>query len=91
MFQQDAPQFQKRLKVAIADRDRPGVRSATHALRGMLAYFSAEIALQIADRIDRMKISSSPARAQAAAADLDAEIERVVLTVRAGLRPPSTD
>jgi two-component system, sensor histidine kinase and response regulator len=85
LFCQDAPRFQQRLKEAIADGDPDGIQDATHSLRGMLAYFSAETALELAVSIEEMQAGFDQGRAQAAAHDLDLEIERLVSAIDSGL------
>jgi HPt (histidine-containing phosphotransfer) domain-containing protein len=85
LFCQDAPEFQQRLRSAIAVSDGAAIQKATHGLRGMLAYFSAELALEIAERIEQMALPTNQARAQAAALELDAEIERLVRAVESEL------
>src|SRR5207245_1460573 len=81
LFCQDAPVFQQRLRSAIAVSDGAAIQKATHGLRGMLAYFSAEVALEVAERIEQMALSTNQAGAQAAALELDAEIQRLVRAV----------
>ena len=77
LFCQDAAVFQEHLKSAIAVSDGAALQKATHGLRGMLAYFSAEVALEIAERIEQMALPSNQARAQAAALDLFEQVASV--------------
>jgi HPt (histidine-containing phosphotransfer) domain-containing protein len=78
LFREDAPHFQQELRSAVDRGDGTSALQATHGLRGMLAYFSAEVALQVAERVEQLAVESDFAGARNAALELDVAIERFI-------------
>jgi HPt (histidine-containing phosphotransfer) domain-containing protein len=80
LFREDAPVFQSRLNVALASGDSIGVQQASHSLRGMLCMFGAEVAMQVAFRLEQMGIDGDLTDAQVQTEKLDSEITRFLKT-----------
>lgn len=81
LFREDAPVYQSRLKGALANGDSAGVQHASHSLRGMLAMFGAEAAMQVAQRLEGMGRNGDLTGAQAQTEMLDGEVTRFLKNV----------
>ena len=82
-FREDAPQYLARLKTAVAGNDATGVQHAAHSLRGMLAMFTAEAAVNVALRLEQMGGAGDLACASAQMLELEKEMSRMQLTLTA--------
>lgn len=85
LFRQDSPEFQQRLRNANAASEGAAIQKATHGLRGMLAYFSAVLALEIAGRNEQMPCPCNQVGALAAALEFDAEFDGFVRVIESEL------
>jgi two-component system, sensor histidine kinase and response regulator len=82
----DAPGLLERLRAAVASGDANAVRSAAHTLKGMVANFCAPPAQEAALRLEQQGRSGDLVGAEAAAADLATEVERLRGALRAYLK-----
>ncbi len=80
LFREDAPIYQSRLKGALAKGDSAGVQHASHSLRGMLAMFGAEAAMQVAQRLEGMARNGDLTGAEVQTEMLDGEVIRFLKT-----------
>jgi HPt (histidine-containing phosphotransfer) domain-containing protein len=82
-FREDAPEYLARLKTAVAAGDAPGVQHAAHSLRGMLAMFTAEAAMQVASQLEQTGRAGDLACAPAQTIELENEVFRMLTTLTA--------
>jgi two-component system, sensor histidine kinase and response regulator len=85
ILDEDAPGLLEALRVAVASGDANAVRGSAHTLKGMVANFCAPPAQEAALRLEQQGRSGDLAGAEAAVADLVAQVERLRGALRAYL------
>ena len=90
IFRADSPKQVARVRKAIREADAPALRAAAHAIKGAVANFAAPAATEAAVRLQRMGDTGHLAGAEGALARLEAEIGKVLETLAAGARGPSS-
>src|SRR5690348_5049576 len=76
LFRKDALVYQAQLNGALAKGDPTGVQLASHSLRGMLAMFGAEAAIDVARQLEQMGTDGDLTEAPAQTEKLGTEINR---------------
>ena len=77
VFVEDCPRLMDEIRRAVEGRDATALKAAAHAIRGSVAFFTAEAALEAAARLERMGDEGDLAGLATAMQTLDAEMARL--------------
>jgi len=77
MFFADCPHLWQNVRDALAQGDAPRLSRAAHTLKGAVGVFGAKAAHEAAERLEQLASKGNLAQAAEAAAQLEAELERL--------------
>jgi len=76
LFREDSPRLLSQIRSAVRGADAPALEKAAHTLKGCVANFGAQAAVQAALRLERMGRAHDLAEASGACRTLENEIAR---------------
>jgi two-component system, sensor histidine kinase and response regulator len=89
LFQEDYPVLLGKLHDAIQQKDWQGVREAAHAIKGSVANFAANTAVETAQKLEKMEMGDQAQHVEQTASRLDKELQRLGRILESICRRPA--